>query len=130
MSIFQTEFGAFLIAIGGDIANRNLIHNIKILNRIDSIYSHIDLIINPSYSDSEMSKELCKDASMMSQSYVINVNGGSENMQPSVFLFGDEIKPRNIKVESDNEIFFYDIDLIKLNKLRISYLKLRKKLNE
>ncbi|MEI6104356.1 MAG: hypothetical protein WCP70_10465 [Methanothrix sp.] len=123
ISLFKSKYGTFIVTLGTDIIDSNLNWNVRVLNEPDNIYTSIDLIIVPCFTDKPAEFiHWCKDLSLATMSYVIFINSIKMKNYSAVFINGKKSQSWAIEdsMLDDTPIKFYDIDLINLYRLRAS----------
>jgi len=95
--LINTRYGKIAVVICVDVQSEDVIKNFVVLNRADKIYSHVDFIIVPSYTDkpNEILKS-CEILSDRSKTCVIYVGDASYGDNSAVFIGNNKIEHKNI----------------------------------
>jgi predicted amidohydrolase len=120
VSLFNTEYGVFVVSICVDVASDNFKKNLCCLNRADRVYSHVDLLIVPSFTDNPTSiQEDCVNLSKMAKVCVIYVPDASFGDHSCVILGDKFIEPIKLNKRDENSsLRIYPIDLCEIWNLR------------
>jgi predicted amidohydrolase len=126
ITVFHTKYGKIAVLICASASDGSTLKNISYVNRNESLFESLDIVLVPAYSSEPMKKipDYCRAISL-AQTCVIYVNDSCFGDHPRVFKYGEEytkdLQTISAKTTWYSQIKTYTLNLAELRNDRISY---------